>query len=60
MDSLLLAGLLALGFLLLLLAGRAQVAKGANVHVANGSVLLVLATLSGAAVLSFVGALEVW
>ncbi len=53
-------GLLTLAFVLLVLVGRAQVAKGANAHVANGSVLLVFATLIGVVVLSLVGALNFW
>ena len=60
MDSNIFAGLLALVFVLLLLTGRAQIVKGANAQVANGSVVLVLATLAGAAVLNFIGAMDVW
>ena len=43
----------------LLLMGRSQIAKGANVSVANGSVLLVLATVVGVLPPAWISSLNV-
>ncbi|WP_182526746.1 hypothetical protein [Nocardioides dongkuii] len=60
MNILLLAPLLVVVFLGLLLAGRAQVAKGTNTATANGASLLTLAAVVGVLVLALVVSLDVW
>ena len=60
MDSSLLALVAAIAFLVLLLTGRAQVAKGANTATANGATLLTLAVVAGALALALVASLDIW
>lgn len=60
MDILLLVPLILLVFLALLLAGRAQVAKGSNSATANGATLLTLAAVVGVLALGLVVSLDVW
>lgn len=47
-------------FVALLLAGRSQVAKGANAAVANGAVMLVLAAIVGIWALGLLVSWEGW
>ncbi len=47
MEATVPAILVGLVFVILLLAGRLEIVKGANPQVANGAVLMVLATLVG-------------
>lgn len=47
-------------FVALLLAGRSQVAKGANAAVANGAVVLVLAAIVGIWALGLLVSWEGW
>ena len=60
MNILLLAPVIVLVFLALLLAGRAQVAKGSNAATANGATLLTLAATVGVLALALVVSLDVW
>jgi formate hydrogenlyase subunit 4 len=59
-DILLLVPLIVVVFLLLLLTGRAQVAKGSNLATANGATLLTLAAVVGVLALALVVSLDVW
>jgi len=59
-DVLLLAPLVILLFLALLLAGRAQVARGTNPATANGATLLTVAVVVGVLGLAMVVSLDVW
>lgn len=56
----LLAVLVAFFFLVLLVLGRAQIAKGSNTQVANGSVVLVIAAVLGALALGVIASLDGW
>jgi hypothetical protein len=47
-------------FLVVLAAGRAQISKGANAHVANGAVLLALGVVLGVFALGVVVSLDTW
>jgi hypothetical protein len=47
-------------FVALLVAGRGQIAKGANGQVANGAVLLALAAIVGLLALGVLLSLDVW
>ncbi len=47
-------------FLVLLVVGRGQIAKGANAQVANGAVLLTFAVVLGTLALGTVLSLDVW
>ncbi len=60
MDILLFVPLLVVGFLVLLLAGRAQVAKGSNSATANGATLLTLSAVVGVLALGMLLSLDVW
>lgn len=60
MDILLLVPLIVVVFLVLLFAGRAQVAKGSNSATANGAALLTLAAVVGILALGMVLSLDVW
>lgn len=60
MDIALLFPLTLAVFTALLGFGRSQLAKGANASVANGSVLMVLATLMGLLALGMMVSLDVW
>lgn len=60
MDIVLLVPLIAIVFLLLLLSGRAQVAKGSNSATANGATLLTLAAVVGVLALGLLVSLDVW
>lgn len=60
MDIVLLAPVIVVVFLLLLLTGRAQVAKGSNSATANGATLLTLAAVVGVLALGLVVSLNVW
>lgn len=60
MDIALVALIVTAAFVALLLAGRSQIARGANAQVANGAVLLALATIVGALALGMVLSLDVW
>lgn len=60
MDIALLALLVVIAFVALLGVGRSQIAKASNPQVANGAVLLVLATIVGLLVLGLVASLDVW
>lgn len=59
-DILLLVPLIVVVFLVLLLTGRAQVAKGSNRATANGATLLTLAAVVGVLALGLVVSLDVW
>lgn len=56
----LLALLLVIIFVALLVLGRAQIARGANPQVANGAVVLVVATVVGVLALSSIASLDIW
>ena len=60
MDILLLVPLIVVAFLVLLLTGRAQLAKGQNSATANGATLLTLAAVVGVLALGLVVSLDVW
>ena len=60
MDIALLALIVVLAFVALLGEGRRRIAKGSNAQVANGAVLLVLATVVGLLALGMVVSLDVW
>ena len=60
MDIALVALVVTAAFVALLVVGRGQIARGANAQVANGAVLLTLATLVGALALGMVLSLDVW
>jgi len=60
MDIALVAVLVLVAFVVLLLTGRAQIAKGANAQVANGAVLLTLAAIIGLLALDVLSSLDVW
>lgn len=59
-DIVLLVPLVVVVFLVLLLTGRAQVAKGSNRETANGATLLTLAAVLGVLTLGLVVSLDVW
>lgn len=59
-DMLLLVPLIVVVFLVLLLTGRALVAKGSNRATANGATLLTLAAVVGVLALGLVVSLDVW
>jgi hypothetical protein len=46
--------------LALLVVGRAQIAKGSNAQVANGAVLLILASVGGPWALAMLLSLDLW
>jgi uncharacterized membrane protein YcaP (DUF421 family) len=54
------AVLLLVVFVVLLVAGRGQIAKGANVQVANGAVMLVVAAVVGVLAFGAIVSLDVW
>lgn len=54
MDIALIALIVVVAFVALLALGRSQLAKGANAQVANGAVLLALATVLGVWMLGMV------
>ena len=54
MSSSVLALVIVVAFVVLLVAGRGQIAKGANAQVANGAVLLTLAAIIGVLALGIV------
>lgn len=56
----LVTALLVVVFVVLLVAGRGQIAKGANVQVANGAVMLVVAAVLGVLALGAIASLDVW
>lgn len=60
MDIALVALVAAVVFVALLVAGRGQIAKGSNAQVANGAVLLTLATIVGLLALGVLLSLDVW
>jgi len=60
MDSTLLVLLVVIAFLVLLLMGRAQIAKGANAHTANGAALLTVAAVVGVVAAGLLASLDVW
>lgn len=60
MDSSLLALIALVAFVVLLVLGRRRIAQGANAQVANGAVLLILATIVGVLALGVVASLDVW
>ena len=47
-------------FVVLLVSGRGQIAKGSNARVANGAVLLTLAAIVGLLALGLLLSLDVW
>jgi len=59
-DSSLLAVIALVVFVVLLMSGRRQIATGANAQVANGAVLLTLATIVGLLAMGIVASLDVW
>jgi formate hydrogenlyase subunit 4 len=60
MDIAVVALLVIVVFVALLGAGRGQIAKGSNAQVANGAVLLSLATIVGVLALGVLLSLDVW
>lgn len=56
----LVAALLVVVFVVLLVLGRGQIAKGANPQVANGAALLVAAAVVGVLALGAVTSLDIW
>ena len=60
MSSSVLALVIVVAFVVLLVAGRGQIAKGANAQVANGAVLLTLAAIIGVLALGIVVWLDGW
>lgn len=60
MDVALVALLAVVAFVVLLLVGRGQIAKGTNAQVANGAVLLTLAAIVGLLALGVVLSLDGW
>ncbi|QIK76675.1 hypothetical protein [Nocardioides piscis] len=60
MDIALVAWLVVVVFVALLVGGRGQIAKGSNAQVANGAVLLVLATVVGLLAVGVLLSLDGW
>ena len=60
MNIAIVALLLVVAFVVLLLIGRGQIAKGSNAQVANGAVLLTLAAIVGLLALGVLLSLDVW
>lgn len=60
MDILLLPYVMVVVFLVLLLTGRAQVAKGSDAATANGATLLTLAAIVGVLAIGLVVSLDAW
>lgn len=60
MAEVLVVPLVVVAFIVLLLLGRSLIAKGLNTSVANGSVVLVLATVVGVLALGMVLSLDGW
>lgn len=52
--------LVVVAFVVLLLIGRRQIAKGSNAQVANGTVVLTLAAIVGLLALGVLLSLDVW
>lgn len=60
MDAALVALIIFVAFVVLLVIGRGQIARGSNSQVANGAVLLTLAAIAGLLALAVLLSLDVW
>lgn len=60
MDIVLVALVVVAAFLILLVTGRTQIAKGSNAHVANGATLLTLAAIVGTLAIGTLLSLDAW
>lgn len=60
MDLALVGVLVVVAFVVLLVIGKGQIVKGSNKQMANGAVMVVLATILGLLAMGIVLSLDVW
>ena len=60
LNAALVALIVVAAFVIFLVTGRTQIAKGSNAHVANGAMLLTLAAIIGTLAMGVLLSLDVW